>query len=65
MWSNTAAAYLDLPAPLQRLANGLWAVHSFPGAYNSHYVENLVGPKIKTELGSCRYKSPPQIARTG
>ncbi|CAH2405081.1 TauD/TfdA dioxygenase family protein [Mesorhizobium escarrei] len=28
MWSNTAAAYLDLPAPLQRLADGLWAVHS-------------------------------------
>lgn|GEM_PF-4947997 len=30
VWSNTAAAYLDLPAPQQRLANALWAVHSFP-----------------------------------
>ncbi|WP_457659785.1 TauD/TfdA dioxygenase family protein [Sinorhizobium medicae] len=49
VWSNTAAAYLDLPAPLQRLANDLWAVHSFPGAYNSRYVENFVGPKIETE----------------
>lgn len=57
VWSNTAAAYLDLPAPLQRIAN--------PGAYNSHYVENFVGPKIETELGSCPYKSPPQIGRTG
>ncbi|WP_128937183.1 TauD/TfdA dioxygenase family protein [Bradyrhizobium zhanjiangense] len=28
VWSNTAAAYLDLPPPLQRLADGLWAVHS-------------------------------------
>ncbi|MDA9408768.1 TauD/TfdA dioxygenase family protein [Bradyrhizobium sp. CCBAU 45384] len=28
LWSNTAAAYLDLPPPLQRLAEGLWAVHS-------------------------------------
>lgn len=49
VWSNTAAAYLDLPAPLQRLANDLWAVHSFPGAYNSRYVENFIGPKIETE----------------
>lgn len=28
IWSNTATAYLDLPAPLQRLADELWAVHS-------------------------------------
>ncbi|WP_141697561.1 MULTISPECIES: TauD/TfdA dioxygenase family protein [Bradyrhizobium] len=28
VWSNTAAAYLGLPPPLQRLAEGLWAVHS-------------------------------------
>lgn len=28
LWSNTAAAYLDLPSPLQRLADALWAVHS-------------------------------------
>ncbi|QQO35606.1 TauD/TfdA family dioxygenase [Bradyrhizobium diazoefficiens] len=28
IWSNTAAAYLDLPPPLQRLADELWAVHS-------------------------------------
>ncbi|MGL3104454.1 TauD/TfdA dioxygenase family protein [Bradyrhizobium sp. BR 1432] len=28
VWSNTATAYLDLPPPLQRLADDLWAVHS-------------------------------------
>lgn len=28
IWSNTAAAYLDLPPPLQRLADELWAVHT-------------------------------------
>ncbi|MCC8984678.1 TauD/TfdA dioxygenase family protein [Bradyrhizobium acaciae] len=28
VWANTAAAYLDLAPPLQRLANELWAVHS-------------------------------------
>ncbi|WP_456843435.1 TauD/TfdA dioxygenase family protein [Bradyrhizobium sp. USDA 4486] len=28
IWSNTAAAYLDLPPPLQRLADSLWAVHT-------------------------------------
>lgn len=28
IWSNTAAAYLELPLPLQRLADELWAVHS-------------------------------------
>jgi len=28
IWSNTAAAYEELPGPLQRLADELWAVHS-------------------------------------
>lgn len=28
VWSNTVAAYLDLPPPLQRLAEELWAVHN-------------------------------------
>lgn len=28
VWSNTATAYLDLPEPLQRLADELWAIHS-------------------------------------
>lgn len=29
VWSNTAAAYLNLPPALQRLADELWAVHSY------------------------------------
>jgi len=28
VWANTAAAYLDLPAPLRDLADKLWAVHT-------------------------------------
>ncbi|TRC96903.1 TauD/TfdA family dioxygenase [Mesorhizobium sp. WSM4303] len=28
IWSNTAAAYQDLPEPLKLLADNLWAVHS-------------------------------------
>lgn len=28
VWSNSAAAYLDLPPALQRLADELWAIHS-------------------------------------
>ncbi|OAF19209.1 TauD/TfdA dioxygenase family protein [Bradyrhizobium neotropicale] len=28
IWSNTAAAYLDMPPPLRRLADELWAVHT-------------------------------------
>ncbi|WP_183919944.1 TauD/TfdA dioxygenase family protein [Rhizobium lentis] len=48
VWSNTAAAYLDLPLPLQRLADGLWAVHSFPGAHRKTYDE-YTGQKIETE----------------
>ncbi|MER9826647.1 TauD/TfdA family dioxygenase [Mesorhizobium sp. M0115] len=37
VWSNTAAAYRDLPLPLQRLADDLWAVHK------------LAVPRIETE----------------
>jgi alpha-ketoglutarate-dependent sulfate ester dioxygenase len=28
LWANTVTAYEDLPAPLQSLADGLWAIHS-------------------------------------
>ncbi|GBG36823.1 TauD/TfdA dioxygenase family protein [Mycobacterium montefiorense] len=28
LWASTAAAYLDLPAPLQRLVENLWALHT-------------------------------------
>lgn len=49
VWSNTAAAYLDLPLPLQRLADDLWAVHRFPGAFMQRYVESLTRPRIESE----------------
>lgn len=28
LWANTAAAYRDLPEPLKRLADSLWAIHT-------------------------------------
>lgn len=59
VWSNTAAAYLDLPAPLQRLADDLWAVHSsaYDFAVYAHptdadkrsYEEGLTKARIETE----------------
>ncbi|MER9250090.1 TauD/TfdA family dioxygenase [Mesorhizobium sp. M0590] len=49
VWSNTAAAYLDLPLPLQRLADDLWAVHSFPGSYLRPSADAFTGPMIETE----------------
>lgn len=49
VWSNTAAAYLDLPLPLRRLAHELWAVHSFPSASKKLCGEALTGPKIESE----------------
>ncbi|RAZ71851.1 TauD/TfdA dioxygenase family protein [Mesorhizobium atlanticum] len=50
VWSNTAAAYLDLPLPLQRLADDLWAVHSFPGDhYKRPHADALAGQRIETE----------------
>ncbi|KRP85039.1 dioxygenase [Bradyrhizobium pachyrhizi] len=38
LWSSAAAAYLDLPPPLQRLADELWAVHSnvYDAALKTH-----------------------------
>lgn len=52
VWSNTAAAYLDLPAPLRKLAEELWAVHS--NAYASeadrkHFEEVFTGTIYETE----------------
>ncbi|MEI9401967.1 TauD/TfdA family dioxygenase [Mesorhizobium argentiipisi] len=49
VWSNTATAYLDLPQSLQRLADDLWAVHSFPSASKKFHTEGLTGPRIETE----------------
>lgn len=49
VWSNTAAAYLGLPPQLQRLAEDLWAVHSFPGSSKKIYDEAATRPRIETE----------------
>ncbi|MCC8959627.1 TauD/TfdA family dioxygenase [Bradyrhizobium sp. Pear77] len=39
VWSNTAAAYLDLPPQLQHLADELWAVHS--NAFDSAVIARI------------------------
>ncbi|SCB55974.1 hypothetical protein GA0061098_106312 [Bradyrhizobium shewense] len=39
--SNTAAAYLDLPRALQRLADDLWAIHSFDRAARVNEAKDL------------------------
>src|SRR5882757_8080186 len=59
VWSKTAAAYLDLPAPLQRLADELWAVHSNAYDYavkprateadRKHFDEVFTGTVYETE----------------
>jgi len=59
IWSNTAAAYLDLPPPLRRLADELWAVHSNAYDYavkaraseadKKHFDEIFTGTIYETE----------------
>lgn len=57
IWSNTAAAYLDLPRSLQRLADELWSVHTNnygarPGASESdkkYYDEVFTSTIYETE----------------
>ncbi|OSI36748.1 TauD/TfdA dioxygenase family protein, partial [Bradyrhizobium canariense] len=58
-WSNTAAAYLELPAPLRKLADELWAVHSNAYDYavktqateadRKHFDEVFTGTIYETE----------------
>jgi taurine dioxygenase len=40
VWANTVAAYDALPAPLQALVNGLWAVHTNSYDYAQRDEEN-------------------------
>lgn len=55
VWSNTAAAYLELPPSLQRLADELWAVHSYARvggpaeADKNPYDEPLTRARFETE----------------
>ncbi|WP_374226566.1 TauD/TfdA dioxygenase family protein [Bradyrhizobium sp. SRL28] len=54
--SNTAAAYLDLPPPLQRLADELWAVHSnvfdYAGMARVHEVDKKHFDEVFTKPSS-------------
>jgi len=73
VWSNTAAAYLDLPPPLQRLADELWAVHSNAYDYavksrateadRKHFDEVFTGTIYETEHPVVRVHPKPASAR--
>ncbi|MFT4190741.1 MAG: TauD/TfdA family dioxygenase [Comamonas sp.] len=60
VWANTATAYANLPEPLQRLADGLWALHSNDYDYAAnrsqvseqalrHYKEVFTSTVFRTE----------------
>jgi alpha-ketoglutarate-dependent taurine dioxygenase len=64
IWSNTAAAYHDLPEPLRKLADELWAVHSNAYDYavktraseadRKHFEEVFTGTIYETEHPAVR-----------
>ncbi|MFL9875746.1 TauD/TfdA dioxygenase family protein [Paraburkholderia megapolitana] len=53
VWANTATAYLDLPPPLQALAEQLWAVHSNEYDYANH---TSVGSRGRDVEAAKRYR---------
>ncbi|MNZ56821.1 putative dioxygenase [compost metagenome] len=58
VWANTNTAYDDLPESLQRLADGLWAVHTNEFDYGSYAKENEdVFKKARATFESTVYKT--------
>ncbi|MNC39095.1 putative dioxygenase [compost metagenome] len=58
VWANTNTAYDDLPESLQRLADGLWAVHTNEYDYGSSAKENEdVFKKARAAFESTVYKT--------
>ncbi|WP_456756435.1 TauD/TfdA dioxygenase family protein [Bradyrhizobium sp. USDA 4461] len=60
VWSNTAAAYLDLPRPLQRLADALWAVHSLTLVARRTEADNDMGGE---DLTRARFETEHPVVR--
>lgn len=64
VWSNTAAAYLDLPVALQRLADELWAVHS-----NAYDFAEIVRPTAAEKkfyddvIARCMFETEHPVVR--
>jgi alpha-ketoglutarate-dependent taurine dioxygenase len=50
VWANTAQAYLDLPAPLQQLADQLWALHTNDYDYAARFRTDDAGLKRYREI---------------
>ncbi|MET4483376.1 TauD/TfdA family dioxygenase [Bradyrhizobium sp. F1.13.3] len=64
LWSNTAAAYLDLPAPLQRLADDLWAVHTHEFDFADIARPNEVDKRLYFErLARGRFETEHPVVR--
>ncbi|REE70465.1 taurine dioxygenase [Paenibacillus taihuensis] len=66
VWANTAAAYDYLPAELQKLVDGLWAVHSNEydyAAYRSKAVDEEALKKHREVFASTVYESEHPLVR--
>jgi alpha-ketoglutarate-dependent sulfate ester dioxygenase len=50
-WANTVAAYANLPAPLQRLANELWALHATRHANGDEFETEHPLVRVHPETG--------------
>jgi len=60
LWANTAAAYQDLPKPLQEMANSLWALHCNEYDYASSLSAEMKEiEKIRSRIHSSTYVSTP------
>lgn len=66
VWANTAAAYDNLPAELQKLVDGLWAVHSNEydyAAYRSKAVDEAALQKHREVFVSTLYETEHPLVR--
>ncbi|WP_375779128.1 TauD/TfdA dioxygenase family protein [Bradyrhizobium sp. ma5] len=63
VWSNTAAAYLDMPAPLQRLADQLWALHSSAYDFAVTVRPSEVDKKKYEEFNRNRFETEHPVVR--
>ncbi|SEP10926.1 TauD/TfdA family dioxygenase [Paenibacillus sp. OV219] len=66
VWANTAAAYDNLPAELQKLVDGLWAVHSNEydyAAYRSKEVDEVSLAKHREVFASTIYETEHPLVR--
>lgn len=64
VWTNTAQAYLDLPAPLRALADQLWALHTNEYDYASRFNTSEAGLKRYREIfTSTLYETEHPVVR--